>query len=58
MLFVLAFLLFVSAVDEEKKSYDCEITGILKYFFPLYHDATSLIIHEVSRSHTTKHHIR
>jgi hypothetical protein len=30
-LFVLAFLLFMSAVDEEKKSDDYEIVGILKY---------------------------
>jgi len=53
---VLAFLLFMSAVDGEKKSDDCEIVGIWKYFFSLYHDATGLLIHEVSRSHTTKHH--
>ena len=58
MLFVLAFLLFMSAVDEVKKSDDCEIVGILKYFFSLYHDATVTLIHEVYRSHTTTHHIR
>jgi hypothetical protein len=58
MLFVLAFLLFMSAVDKERKSDDCEIVGILKYFFSLYHEATALLIHEVSRSHTTKHRSR
>jgi hypothetical protein len=57
MLFVLVFLLLMSAVDEEKKSNDCAIVGILKYFFSLYHNTTDLI-HEVSRSHTTTHHSR
>ena len=58
MLFVLAFLLFTSAVEEEKKSDDCAIVGILKFLFVLYHEATALLIYEVSRPHTTKQHSR
>jgi len=34
------------------------MVGILKYFFSLYRDAIGLLIHEVSRSHTTTHHNR
>jgi len=56
MLFVLTFLLFMSAVDEEKKSDDYKIVVILKCFFSLYHEATGFLIHVVSRSHTTTHH--
>ena len=39
----LAFLLFISAVDEEKKSDCCETVDILKYFISFYLEATTLL---------------